>query len=140
MMPVPLSYYSPLVGMLPGATAIGMEPTYYWDALSPEARDWLKANTHEGETIQFATFPRSWLYLRRTGQLPRRLAGPELDPGLPKWYVLQNRPGAFEDWHRAIVREATPAFTVRKLGVPLIWIFPFEEAEKQFRLHPPSAR
>src|SRR5262249_6877250 len=31
MMPVPLSYYSPLVGGLPGATRMGMEPTYYWD-------------------------------------------------------------------------------------------------------------
>src|SRR5262249_46342248 len=37
MMPVPLAYYSPLVGGLPGATALGMEPTYYWDALNPEA-------------------------------------------------------------------------------------------------------
>ncbi len=32
MMPVPLSYFSPLVGGLPGASALGMEPTYYWDA------------------------------------------------------------------------------------------------------------
>src|SRR5262249_7336407 len=29
MMPVPLSYFSPVVGGLPGATALGMEPTYY---------------------------------------------------------------------------------------------------------------
>ena len=45
MMPVPLSYFSPLVGGLPGATKLGMEPTYYWDALSPEARRWLAENT-----------------------------------------------------------------------------------------------
>ena len=45
MMPVPLSYFSPLVGGLPGATALGMEPTYYWDALSPEARRWLAEHT-----------------------------------------------------------------------------------------------
>ena len=37
MMPVPLSYYSPLIGGLPGAAAIGMEPTFYWD--SPAAGD-----------------------------------------------------------------------------------------------------
>jgi Dolichyl-phosphate-mannose-protein mannosyltransferase len=38
MMPVPLSYFSPIVGGLPGATALGMEPTYYWDTLDPESR------------------------------------------------------------------------------------------------------
>ncbi len=51
MMPVPLSYFSPIVGGLPGATALGMEPTYYWDALSPEARRWLAEHTPEGRTI-----------------------------------------------------------------------------------------
>jgi len=138
MMPVPLSYYSPLVGLLPGANAIGMEPTYYWDALSPEARDWLKSNTHAGETIQFATFPHSWLYLRRTGQLPERLE--PVDSGRPKWYVLQNRPGAFRDSDRAVVREVAPAFVVRKLGVPLVWVFPFEDAVKHLAPRPPAAR
>ena len=128
MMPVPLSYYSPIVGMLPGATALGMEPTYYWDALSPEAKRWLTENTGPGESIRFATNPHSWLYLRRIGELPQRLDGVD-PPGRRKWYVIQNRPGAFEESDRAIVREATPAFTVKKLGVPLIWIFPFEQAE-----------
>src|SRR5262249_39146084 len=74
MMPVPLSYFSPIVGGLPGAAALGMEPTYYWDALSPEARQWLTANTPPGRTIVFAWYTHSWLYLRRTGELPRRIA------------------------------------------------------------------
>ena len=93
MMPAPLSYFSPLVGGLPGGAALGMEPTYYWDALSPEACRWLSVHTEAPETIQFATFPTSWLYLRHTGALPSRLA--ETDRGRPKWYVLQNRPGGF---------------------------------------------
>src|SRR5262249_28047845 len=29
----PLSYYTDLVGGLPGAARLGLEPTYYWDAL-----------------------------------------------------------------------------------------------------------
>ena len=62
MMPVPLSYYSPLVGGLPGATALGMEPTYYWDALSDEALDWLNRHTGPGQKVRFATYPTSWLY------------------------------------------------------------------------------
>ena len=70
MMPVPLSYFSPVVGGLPGANALGMEPTYYWDALSTDARSWLAEHTAPGETIDFATGPHSWLYLRQIRALP----------------------------------------------------------------------
>jgi len=128
MMPVPLSYFSPLVGGLPEATALGMEATYYWDALNPEARQWLAENTQPGRTYAFREFPLSWLYLRRTGELPRHLAG--IDPGLPQWLVIQNRPGAFSRDVRALVANGRPAYTVTKLGVPLIWIFPFSEVER----------
>jgi hypothetical protein len=128
MMPVPLAYFSPLIGGLPGATALGMEPTYYWDALGSDARKWLADHTAEGETITFATFPHSWLYLRSTGGLPERLA--PLDRGTPKWYVLQNRPGMFSPLDRALIARATPAYTVTKLSVPLIWVFPYQAVEE----------
>ena len=128
MMPVPLTYFSPIVGGLPGATKLGMEPTYYWDALSPEARRWLADNTLPGRTIDFRGFPHSWLYLRRTGELPRRLA--RIDRGLPQWVVLQNRPGAFSDVERSLIANGHPTYTVTKLGVPLIWIFPYTDLER----------
>src|SRR5262249_51206161 len=70
MMPVPLSYYSPVVLGLPGATALGMEPTYYWDALTDDALGWLRAHTGPGQKVRFATYPTSWLYLRDRAQLP----------------------------------------------------------------------
>ena len=128
MMPVPLTYFSPIVGGLPGATKLGMEPTYYWDALSPEARRWLADNTLPGRTIDFRGFPHSWLYLRRTGELPRRLA--RIDRGLPQWVVLQNRPGAFSDVECLLIANGHPTYTVTKLGVPLIWIFPYTDLER----------
>ncbi len=128
MMPVPLAYFSPIVGGLPGAIRLGMEPTYYWDALDSEALAWLRAETGPGRTIQFSTFPTSWLYLRNTGALPRRLA--PIDPGTPSWYVLQNRPGAWAAWDRALVNRATPVFTVSKLGVPLVWIYPYQALQE----------
>ena len=128
MMPVPLSYFSPVVGGLPGAASLGMEPTYYWDALSPEARQWLKENTLPGRTIDFRGFPHSWLYLRRVGELPRQLA--PVDRGVPQWVVLQNRPGAFSDQDRALVAGGHAAYEVRKLGVPLIWIFPYTDLQR----------
>jgi 4-amino-4-deoxy-L-arabinose transferase-like glycosyltransferase len=123
MMPVPLSYFSPVVGGLPGAVRLGMEPTYYWDGLTDEARSWLRANTGPGQTIQFATFPTSWHYLREIGELPRVRS--RLDPGLPAWFVIQNRPGAWLEGDRAIVERSTPAYTVTKFGVPLVWVFPY---------------
>jgi hypothetical protein len=123
LLPVPLSYYSPLVGGLPGAARLGMEPTYYWDGLNPEARQWLRENTLPGQTIRFASFPTSWLYLRQTGELPRRLD--PVDRGHPAWYVMQNRPGAWSPIDRQLAERSTPALVVNKLGVPLIWVFPF---------------
>jgi 4-amino-4-deoxy-L-arabinose transferase-like glycosyltransferase len=142
LMPVPLSYYSPLVGGLPGATALGMEPTYYWDALDQDARHWLSEHTPPGRTIVFRTFPTSWLYLRSTGELPRRLA--PVDSGVPLWLVLQNRPGAFSPADRRLVQNGRPAYTVSKLGVPLVWIFPYSElarvSDTTREEEPPSER
>lgn len=126
MMPVPLSYYSPIVGGLPGATRLGMEPTYYWDALSGDAIDWL--NDHDEGKARFATSPTSWLYLRQTGRL--RAGFLPTDPGGWAWYVLQNRPGAFTPLDRALVERGHPVHVVRKQGVPLLWIFPFADVER----------
>ena len=131
MIPVPLSYFSPIVGGLPGATKLGMEPTYYWDALSPDARRWLAENTLPGRTFYFRGGSTSWLYLRRTGELPRQLA--PFDRGLTQWVVLQNRPGAFSADDRALMAGGRPVYTVKKLGVDLIWIFPYSELERLIR-------
>ncbi|MGO9601316.1 MAG: ArnT family glycosyltransferase [Isosphaeraceae bacterium] len=130
-LPVPLSYFSPLVGGLPGARRLGMEPTFYWDGLSAEARAWLREHTPPGQSISFATFPTSWLYLRRVGELPPRIY--PVDPGRPTWYVLQNRPGAWSQPHRRLAEEGHPAFVVRKFDVPLVWIFPYDDLEEVMR-------
>jgi 4-amino-4-deoxy-L-arabinose transferase-like glycosyltransferase len=132
MMPVPLSYFSPIVGGLRGATALGMEPTYYWDTLSPDARRWLAEHTSRGRTIAFRGVPHSWLYLRRIGELPRQL---ELVDGIGRtqWIVVQNRPGSMSNDDRRLIEQGQPAFKVTKLGVPLIWIFPITELERSGR-------
>jgi hypothetical protein len=133
MMPVPLSYFSPIVGGLRGAAALGMEPTYYWDAMNPEARRWLADHTPPGHSFIIVGFSTSWLYLRGTGDLPRRLYLLDPDPRYPappRWYVLQNRPGSFSDIDRALAARGKAAFVVTKLGVPLVWIFPFAEFQR----------
>jgi len=122
MMPVPLSYYSPIIGGLPGATRLGMEPTYYWDALTDDALDFLNRRTRPGEVVEFASFPHSFLYLKQTGRLKAPLA--RIDPGAPAWYVIQNRPGAIRPQERSLIAQGDAAYVYRKLGVPLLWIVP----------------
>lgn len=131
MMPVPLSYYSPVVGGLPGASRVGMEPTYYWDSLSDDTLHWLNANTARDQKVLFATNPTSWLYLRREGKL--RPDYHPMRPGSFAWYVLQNRPGAFSQADRELLATATPRFVARKWGVPLLWVYRYDDLERILR-------
>ena len=133
IMPVPLSYFSPLVGGLPGAAALGMEPTYYWDALSDEPLDWLNRHTGPGQKVRFATYSSSWYLTREEGRLKPGIL--QTDPGTWAWYVVQNRPGTFSAIDRDLLAHAGPAHVVAKWGVPLLWIFPYSEcAEAEARL------
>ncbi len=132
ILPVPLSYFSPIVGGLPGAAKLGMEPTYFWDALSPEALDRLARSTNPDRSVLFATYPTSWLYLRRVGAMKFALA--KVDPQPPAWYVVQNRPGSFSPLDRRLVGRLGPrCVLVEKFGVPLVWAFPYDEVEPLIR-------
>ena len=134
MMPVPLSYYSPIIGGLPGAARIGMEPTYYWDALSREALDRLAAITPPDRSVRFATFPTSWLYQKYRGGTMRFNIFPIDRRKPPAWYVVQNRPGEFDNTHRDLVRTLGPkSVLVAKFGVPLVWAFPYDEVERALK-------
>jgi hypothetical protein len=131
MMPVPLSYYSPLAGGLPGATRLGMEPTYYWDSLQPEILDWLNAHTGPGQKVRFSRYPTSWLYLRQTGRLRAGILPNE--PGNWTWYVLQNRPGGLQKLDRDLIAHVRPEKVYSKCGVPLLWVFPYKEVDLRVR-------
>ena len=107
-----------------GRRGLGMEPTYYWDALTDEALDWLNGPHRarpEGPVRHLpdlAALP------------PRRPAGSRpascpIDPGAWAWYVVQNRPGASQPLDRALIRAGRPAYVVSKLGRPAVWIFPY---------------
>ena len=127
MMPVPLSYFSPLVGGLPGAARLGMEPTYYWDSLQPEILDWLNSHTTADQKVRFSRNPTSLLYLRHTNRL--RVGIMPHERGRYTWYVLQNRPGAFRENERDLIAHGEPATVFRKWGVPLLWVYPYHLVE-----------
>jgi len=116
---------------LPGAAALGMEPTFYWDALSGEALTWLNEHTGTGEKVMFASNPTSWRYLHHVGKLrPRTLPA---EPGVWVWYVVQNRTGSLNSIDRALIARGRPSFVVKKFGVPLVWIFPFAEFDASYK-------
>lgn len=125
--PLQLSYYSPIVGGLPGAARLGFEPTYFWDAVTPEVLDWINMNTGPGEWVLFRNNPRSWDYLARWGKLRANYRpGPGLGPN-PKWVIVQNRPGIFLPSDERLLRNGTPVFRKEFQGVPLIGIYPYEQ-------------
>jgi 4-amino-4-deoxy-L-arabinose transferase-like glycosyltransferase len=129
MMPVLLSYYSPLVGGLPGATRLGMEATYYWDALDDHAIDWINRHTKHGEKVQFPTYPTTWAYLQQVGKL--RAESLPWMPGTWKWFVFQNRAGSFSPLERELAARATDKnILVQKWGIPLIYVFAIDEVER----------
>ena len=129
--PLQLSYYSPLVGGLPGATRLGMEPTYFWDSVTPEVLDWLDRNTTPGRCVLFRNNPESWRYLRRWSHLNAEVCADMASIKVrSQWYVIQHRPGLFLESDRWLIEHATPAFRKEKFGVPLLSIYSAEQWAK----------
>jgi hypothetical protein len=122
-----LSYYSRLIGGLRGAVALGMEPTYYWDALDREALQWLADHTAENEKAAFGAAPPKNLELLKRWGLLARLPS---DPGNFRWYVIQRRPSAWQPWDRWLIDHETPAFQRTFSGVPLLDIYSYWQYER----------
>ncbi len=129
-----LSYYNLLIGGLPGATALGMEPTYYWDGLDRSVLDWLRAHTGPGEKIKFAAGAWDNLELMRAWGTLRCEYQPQ-SPGEYRWYVLQRRPSAWQPADRWLIAHARPAFAKRirpngvgpwRLDVPLVEVYSYD--------------
>jgi hypothetical protein len=130
-----LSYYSLPIGGLRGATALGMEPTYYWDGLDRSVLDWLARHTAREEKVHFAAASTENLaLLRRWGALPVEYRAQS--PGRYRWYVVQHRPSAWQPADRRLIAEQEPAFvkTIRsggwgpwRLDVPLVEVYSYQQ-------------
>jgi len=141
-----LSYYNILIGGLPGATAVGMEPTYYWDGLDDSVWRWLHEHTAPGEAIGFGASPdtnlrllgewnahgrsiSTWSPVYRKSRLatPARLAWGEF-----RWYVLQHRPSGLSPTDREIMANVPPHYVKKiretgkgpwRLDVPIVSVY-----------------
>jgi hypothetical protein len=130
-----LSYYNLVIGGLPGATARGMEPTYYWDALDRPLLDWLDGHTGPDEKVSFAAASTENLTLmRRWGTLGVEFRADA--PGTYRWYVVQHRPSGWQPVDRWLIEEAEPAYrkTIRRggwgpwrLDVALVEVYSYEQ-------------
>ena len=109
-----LSYYNLLIGGVRGATAAGMEPTYYWDGLDESVLRWLRQNTAADEKIRFAAGPGDNLRLLEEWSILRRdfrpSAADKFRTGKFRWYVLQRRPSGWQPVDRWLMQNRRPVF------------------------------
>lgn len=120
--PFELSYYSPAVGGLAGAVRLGMEPTYFWDSVGPEARRWLALNSSVDRPYLFRHNPTSWRHLVAWKQL----SPPPWQPGdpPPQWIVIQHRYGLFDERDWNLLRTGIPVYEQKLGGVRLLSVYP----------------
>lgn len=130
--PLQLSYYNSLIGGLSGASKAGMEPTYYWDALTPDVRDWINAHSEPGDSVALVFPAVTFEYLHRWGLLRPNPVATVADA--PRWFVVMNRPGLLsipQTLGQALLDHSEPVF-VKRLDeapeVPLIAIYSGQEA------------
>jgi hypothetical protein len=138
--PQTLSHYNLLVGGVRGAASLGMEPTYWWDALDADVLDWLNAHTESGASVAFSEgADYNLALLQGWGRLRTETTDPSWE--IPfKWYVLQNRPSTLSDSDRVLIRSEKPLFTKypghrtsdvpADLRVPLILVFSYEQYQR----------
>jgi hypothetical protein len=133
--PYTLSYYSVVLGGLPGAQRRGFELTYYWDTMGPELLRWVREQSRLGPIeLGFPTPLYNIRYLRERGEVPRNVRTSDEGTILrhPN-YVLQRREGVFFPYDRWIDREGRPIFAISRQGVDLIRVFPYSEVLRAFK-------
>ena len=124
--PYGMSYYSELIGGLPGAARAGMEVTHWGDTYLWAAA-WLGRNAPRGALawIEPPGVESMMGTYRNLGILRhdiRTTAGP-LIPAEADYAIFQNKVTEFTDISRELLRTRRPMATLDQDGVPLLFIF-----------------
>jgi hypothetical protein len=129
--PYNLSYYNFAVGGPRGAERLGFDQTYYWETLGPEFLDWVRRQSLlERVELHFPIGLLNIILLRHWGIFPEGVKVVNLDPAQHPYHVLQRNKGIYDpkDWW--IERNGHPVFVIRRQGVDLLRVYPFEEMKQ----------
>ena len=129
--PFELSYYSELIGGLRGATALGFETTYWFDALNPRVLGEIEGHLPPGARVwTFPAYP-GFHFLREWG-----LWREDLRSGRPGagYLLLYSRRASIESDAevREIEARAEPLWAVSLEGVPLVRLYRVPGAVEPF--------
>ncbi len=120
--PFYLAYYNPIAGGVSGAKKLGMETTYWCDALTLEFVKQVDEIIPEEKTLKPASMSFSVIeYYRERGLLHADIA----DPG--DYYLVQFRQGMFSRMEWYLTRYKKPLASVRVDGVPLFALYEGDE-------------
>jgi 4-amino-4-deoxy-L-arabinose transferase-like glycosyltransferase len=135
-----LSYYSSVVGGLPGATRLGLESTY-WCETYADALPYLNAHAKVGDLVWVEDYSHDvMLYYQMQGRLRSdlRISAP---PGAPSvferqgmhgyeagiedadWVIVEYRQTGFTDRVKSWLAGRTPVYSLSYEGVPLMEIY-----------------
>jgi 4-amino-4-deoxy-L-arabinose transferase-like glycosyltransferase len=130
-----LSYYTPLVGGVSGASRLGLEPTYYWDGFDSEVVQWIDSMSPPGARVHVSATPEFAMVTNRTTRSRLEISN---NPHDCDWYVVQNRSALWTAVDRQLFLTETPRFskTIRDpvwgfgpwcLDVPIVCVFSREQ-------------
>lgn len=127
------SYYSVAVGGLPGAEKLGLELTYYWDAMGPEFLRWLRIEAaRRPVSLRFPGPLINVRFLREWGWIPPGVRVLDIEPAPDPDYVLQRRRGVYYPYDEWLDARGQPRFTIAREGVDLLRVYPFSESFRAY--------
>jgi 4-amino-4-deoxy-L-arabinose transferase-like glycosyltransferase len=124
--PYQLSYYSELVGGLPGATRIGLETTF-WCETYKDALPYLNENAAQGASV-WAENPFVLRLYQGHGMLREDLSiagGDITSPNESDYAVVEMRQTGFQYTPEivSVMRDYRPGHTLARQGVPLLHVY-----------------
>ncbi|NOZ23398.1 MAG: glycosyltransferase family 39 protein [Planctomycetes bacterium] len=130
--PYQLSYYSIACGGVPGAAKLGMETTYWGEALNDRVFNYVEKNLPPASFMEFRHIGADVIAAHRNrhvlGDLPGNIGTPR-DTAEHRYLFLLSRQGMFDNTEWEYFNRHTPLWQVSLQGVPLCGIYEIEAHE-----------
>ncbi|MHC4713601.1 MAG: ArnT family glycosyltransferase [Planctomycetota bacterium] len=121
--PYGMSYFTPLVGGLPGAENLGMEVTYYGEAVDQDGLTALKRRAREGQRVAYAPLFKKLPLLLPSEYIRYGFLKWGLEPVAPSgdwdYLIFINRGGEIDETDRSNLARGEVIHENRLLGVTL---------------------